>query len=187
MADQNGENRESQIGRGALHRGSCHDSSYSEHQIEFEEICLPTKTRQDKGLRSKKNFAKNKEEGLVSLIKKICPGNRPGNSPQNNGQTLLACYHSQKKGKAYRKLIEAACQLNRLRNYFGLNLQSCSWSKAIALKFTQRFRSQTPKSQISGGIAWDQQSLGQEIKGRVLKTVKTTSTACMASCVEPHH
>ena len=70
VAEQNGEYRESQIGRGALHRGSCHDSSYSEHQIEFEEICLPSKTRQDKGLKSKKNFAKNKEEGLVSLIKK---------------------------------------------------------------------------------------------------------------------
>ena len=71
VAEKNGEYRESQIGRGALHRGSCHDSSYSEHQIEFEEICLPSKTIQDKGLKSKKNFAKNKEEGLVSLIKNM--------------------------------------------------------------------------------------------------------------------
>ena len=67
VAVQNGESRESQIGRGVLHQGSCHDNSYSEHQIEFEEICLPRKTRRDKGLKSEKNIAKNKEEGLQSL------------------------------------------------------------------------------------------------------------------------
>ena len=67
LAEQNGESRESQIGRGVLHGGSCYDSSYSEHQIEFEEICLPSKTRQDKGLKSEKKIAKNKEEGLISL------------------------------------------------------------------------------------------------------------------------
>ena len=67
VAEQNGESCESQIDRGVLHRGSCHDSSYSEHQIELEEFCLPGKTRQDKGLKSEKNIAKNKEEGLVSL------------------------------------------------------------------------------------------------------------------------
>ena len=70
VAEQNGESRESQIGRGVLHRGSCHDSSYSEHQIEFEEICLPSKTKQDKGLMSENNIAKNKEEGLKSLKSK---------------------------------------------------------------------------------------------------------------------
>ena len=70
VAEQNGESRESQIGRGVLHQGSCHDSSYSEHQIEFEEICLPSKTKQDKGLMSEKNIAKNKEEGLKSLKSK---------------------------------------------------------------------------------------------------------------------
>ena len=67
VAVPNGESRESQIGRGVLHQGSCHESSYSDHQIDFEEICLPSKTRQDKGLQSEKNIAKNKEEGLVSL------------------------------------------------------------------------------------------------------------------------
>ena len=33
VAEQNGESRESQIGRGVLHGGSCHDSSYSELQF----------------------------------------------------------------------------------------------------------------------------------------------------------
>ena len=28
LAEQNGESHESEIGRGVLHRGSCHDSSY---------------------------------------------------------------------------------------------------------------------------------------------------------------
>ena len=70
VAEQNGEARESQIGRGVLHRGSCHNSSYSEHQIEFEEICLPSKTRQDKGLKSEKNIAKNREEGLKTKSRK---------------------------------------------------------------------------------------------------------------------
>ena len=70
VAEQNGESRESQIGRGVLHQGSCHDSSYSEHQIELEEICLPSKTRQNKGLKPERVIAKNKEEGLVSLKSK---------------------------------------------------------------------------------------------------------------------
>ena len=70
VAEQNGESRESQIGRGGLHRGSCHDSSYSEHQIELEEICLPSKTQQNKGLKSERIIAKNKEEGLVFLKSK---------------------------------------------------------------------------------------------------------------------
>ena len=70
VAEQNGESSESQIGRGGLHRGSCHDSSYSEHQIELEEICLPSKTRQNKGLKSKRIIAINKEEGLVFLKSK---------------------------------------------------------------------------------------------------------------------
>ena len=63
MAVQNGESRKSQIGRGVLHQGSCHDSSYSEHQVVFEKICLPSKTRQDKGLKSEKNIAKEKGRG----------------------------------------------------------------------------------------------------------------------------
>ena len=70
VAEQNGESSESQIGRGGLHRGSCHDSSYSEHQIELEEICLPSKTRQNKGLKSERIIAINKEEGLVFLKSK---------------------------------------------------------------------------------------------------------------------
>ena len=70
VAEQNGESRKSQIGRGVLHQGSCHDSSYSEHQTELEEICLPSKTRQNKGLKSKRIIAKNKEEGLVFLKSK---------------------------------------------------------------------------------------------------------------------
>ena len=70
VAEQNGKSRESQIGRGVLHQGSCHDSSYSEHQIELEEICLPSKTRQNKGLKSERIIAKNKEEGLVFLKSK---------------------------------------------------------------------------------------------------------------------
>ena len=70
VAVQIREPRGSPKGRGVLHQGSCHDSSYSEHQIEFEEICLPSKTRQDKGLKSEKNIAKYKDEGLVSLKSK---------------------------------------------------------------------------------------------------------------------
>ena len=70
VAEQNGESSESQIGRGVLHQGSCHDSSYSEHQTELEEICLPSKTRQNKGLKSERIIAKNKEEGLVFLKSK---------------------------------------------------------------------------------------------------------------------
>ena len=70
VAEQNGISRESQIGRGVLHQGSCHDSSYSEHQIELEEICLPSKTRQNKGLKSERIIAINKEEGLVFLKSK---------------------------------------------------------------------------------------------------------------------
>ena len=70
VAEQNGESSESQIGRGGLHRGSCQDSSYSEHQIELEEICLPSKTRQNKGLKSERIIAINKEEGLVFLKSK---------------------------------------------------------------------------------------------------------------------
>ena len=64
VAEQNGESRESQIGRGVLHQGSCHDSSYSEHQIEFEEICLPSKTKQDKGFKSEKILPKIRERDL---------------------------------------------------------------------------------------------------------------------------
>ena len=70
VAEQNGESRKSQIGRGVLHQGSCHDSSYSEHQTELEEICLPSKTLQNKGLKSERIIAKNKEEGLVFLKSK---------------------------------------------------------------------------------------------------------------------
>ena len=57
-AVQNGEPRGSQIYRGVLHQGSCQDSSFSEHQIELEEICLPSKARQYIGLKSEKIIAK---------------------------------------------------------------------------------------------------------------------------------
>ena len=64
VAEQNGESRESQIGRGVLHQGSCHDSSYSEHQIEFEEICLPSKTRQDTDSSPRKILPKIRKRDL---------------------------------------------------------------------------------------------------------------------------
>ena len=57
-------------GRGVLHQGSSHDKLSSKHQIELEEICLPSKTKIDEGLKSEKRNAENMEEGLVSLKSK---------------------------------------------------------------------------------------------------------------------
>ena len=102
VAEQNGESRESQIGRGVLHQGSCHDSSYSEHQIEFEEICLPSKTRQDKGLKSEKNIAKNKEEGLVSLKSKSRKSVRE--LPAKQWPSIASLLPFPEKGKGIQKV-----------------------------------------------------------------------------------
>ena len=102
VAEQNGESRESQIGRGVLHQGSCHDSSYSEHQIEFEEICLPSKTRQDKGLKSEKNIAKNKEEGLVSLKSKSRKSARE--LPAKQWPSIASLLPFPEKGKGIQKI-----------------------------------------------------------------------------------
>ena len=44
------------------------------------------------------------------------------------------------EGKGIQIAIETGCQLKSLRNYFGQNQQSCSWSKVIAWEFIQRFR-----------------------------------------------
>ena len=115
VAEQNGESRESQIGRGVLHRDSCHDSSYSEHQIEFEEICPPSKTRQDKGLKSEKNIAKNKEEGLVSLKNKSRKSARELPTEQWPNITSLLPFPETGKGihKAHRSSmsVEEAVEL----------------------------------------------------------------------------
>ena len=102
VAEQNGESRKSQIGRGVLHQGSCHDSSYSEHQIEFEEICLPSKTRQDKGLTSEKNIAKNKEEGLVSLESKSRKSARE--LPAKQWPSIASLLPFPEKGKGIQKV-----------------------------------------------------------------------------------
>ena len=58
MAVQIGEPQESQKGNGVLHQGSFHYSSNSEHQIEFEEIDLISKTRQDKNSSPRKILPK---------------------------------------------------------------------------------------------------------------------------------
>ena len=100
--EQNGESRKSQIGRGVLHQGSCHDSSYSEHQIEFEEICLPSKTRQDKGLKSEKKIAKNKEEGLVSLKSKSRKSARE--LPAEQWPNIASLLPFPEKGKGIQKV-----------------------------------------------------------------------------------
>ena len=102
VAEQNGKSRESQIGRGVLHQGSCHDSSYSEHQIEFEEICLPSKTRQDKGLKSEKKIAKNKEEGLVSLKNKSRKSARE--LPAEQWPNIASLLPFPEKGKGIQKV-----------------------------------------------------------------------------------
>ena len=101
VAVQNGESRKSQIGRGVLHQGSCHDNSYSEHQIEFEEVCLPSKTRQDKGLKSEKNIAKNKEEGLVSLKSKS--RNSARELPAEQWPSIASLLPFPEKGKGIQK------------------------------------------------------------------------------------
>ena len=69
-AVQNGESHRRPIGRGVLHQGSSQDRLSSKHQIELEEICLPSKTKIDEGLKSEKRHAGNMEEGLVSLKSK---------------------------------------------------------------------------------------------------------------------
>ena len=102
VAEQNGESRESQIGRGVLHQGSCHDSSYSEHQIEFEEICLSSKTKQDKGLKSEKNIAKNKEEGLVPLKSKSRKSARE--LPAKQWPSIVSLLPFPEKGKGMQKV-----------------------------------------------------------------------------------
>ena len=70
VAVQNGESHRSPIGRGVLHLGSSQDRISSKHQIELEEIFLPSKTKIDEGLKSEKRNAENMEEGLVSLKSK---------------------------------------------------------------------------------------------------------------------
>ena len=70
VAAQNGESHRSPIGRGVLHQGSSQDRLSSKHQIELEEICLPSKTKIDEGLKSEKRNTVNMEEGLVSLKSK---------------------------------------------------------------------------------------------------------------------
>ena len=67
VAVQNGESHRRPIGRGVLHQGSSQDRLSSKHQIELKEICLPSKTKIDEGLKSEKRSAENMEEGLVSL------------------------------------------------------------------------------------------------------------------------
>ena len=67
VAVQNGESHQRPIGRGVLHQGSSQDRLSSKHQIELKEICLPSKTKIDEGLKSEKRNAENMEEGLVSL------------------------------------------------------------------------------------------------------------------------
>ena len=69
VAVQNGESHRSPIGRGVLHLGSSQDRISSKHQIELEEIFLPSKTKIE-GLKSEKRNAENMEEGLVSLKSK---------------------------------------------------------------------------------------------------------------------
>ena len=70
VAVQNGESHHRPIGRGVLHQGSSQDRLSSKHQIEQEEICLPSKTKIDEGLKSEKRNTVNMEEGLVSLKSK---------------------------------------------------------------------------------------------------------------------
>ena len=70
VAVQNGESHRRPIGRGVLHQGSSQDRLSSKHQIELKEICLPSKTKIDEGLKSEKRNAENMEEGLVSLKSK---------------------------------------------------------------------------------------------------------------------
>ena len=70
VAVQNGESHGMPIGRGVLHQGSSQDRLSSKHQIELEEICLPSKTKIDEGLKSEKRNAENMEAGLVSLKSK---------------------------------------------------------------------------------------------------------------------
>ena len=102
VAVQIGEPQESQKGRGVLHQGSCHDSSYSEHQIEFEEIGLISKTRQDKGLlKSEKNIAKNKEVGLTSL--KIKSRKSARELPAEQWPNIASLLPFPEKGKGIQK------------------------------------------------------------------------------------
>ena len=70
VAVQNGESHGMPIGRGVLHQGSSQDRLSSKHQIELEEICLPSKTKIDEGLKLEKRNAEDMEEGLVSLKSK---------------------------------------------------------------------------------------------------------------------
>ena len=70
VAVQNGESHQRPIGRGVLHQGSSQDRLSSKHQIELEEICLPSKTKIDEGVKSEKRNNENMEEGLVSLKSK---------------------------------------------------------------------------------------------------------------------
>ena len=64
------ESNKRKIGRGVLQRCSCQDSSYAEHQIELENICLLSQTGLDTGHKSKKMIAESMDEGIASLENK---------------------------------------------------------------------------------------------------------------------
>ena len=70
VAVQNGESHRRPISIGVYHQGSGQDKLSSKHQIELEEICLPSKTKIEKGLESEIRNAENMEEGLVTLKSK---------------------------------------------------------------------------------------------------------------------
>ena len=82
VAVQNWESHRRPIGTGVLHQGSSQDRLSSKHQIELEEICLPSKTKIDEGLKSEKRSAENMEEGLVSLKSKSKKSARQAQSYQ---------------------------------------------------------------------------------------------------------
>ena len=123
---------------------SCQDSSSSEHQIELETICLPSKTKLHKCLKSEKIIAESMHASLKSKSERLAM-ELPAEHLHN--------ISTQKKGKAYRKLIETGCQLKRSREDSDQNLLSFSWWQAIALKITQRSMSQHSKSLTTGGTA----------------------------------
>ena len=150
MAEQNGESRESQIGKGVLHQGSCHDNSYSEHQIEFEEICLPSKTRRDKGLKSEKNIAKNKEEGLVSVKSKSRKSARE--LPAKQWPSIASLLPFPEKGKGIQKVHRNSMSVEEA--------QELLWPEPTELQLVQGNSSEIPpeiqesKSEITD-FWWD--------------------------------
>ena len=92
-AVQNGESHRRPIGRGVLHQGSSQDRLSSKHQIELEEICLPSKTKIDEGLKSEKRHAGNMEEGLVSLKSK---SKKSASQPKVINQSGNHAHHNEK-------------------------------------------------------------------------------------------